>query len=81
MDIILLSSFLKWCCIINFSVLLFSSLVIALMPDFIYRVHSRLFNLSREAFNTVIYQYLALFKVLVLVFNFTPFLALWIIQS
>ncbi|CAA0102422.1 DUF6868 family protein [Zhongshania aliphaticivorans] len=80
MDIILLSSFLKWCCILNFSILLVSTLALSLRPDFVYRVHGQIFQLSREAFNTQIYQFLALYKLLVLVFNLTPFLALWIIQ-
>lgn len=80
MDILLLSSFLKWCCIINFSCLLFSSLTVLLIPDAIYRVQGKLFNLTREAFNTQIYQFLGTYKILILVFNFVPFLALWIIQ-
>lgn len=81
MDILLLSSFFKWCCIINFSCLLFSSLAISLIPDAIYRVHSKLFNLTRESFNTQMYQFLGIYKILILVFNFAPFLALWIIQT
>ncbi|WP_366929912.1 DUF6868 family protein [uncultured Zhongshania sp.] len=81
MDIVLVTSFLKWCCIINFSALLFSSLAFSLMPGFIYRVHGQLFKLSQDDFNTTIYQFLALYKVLILVFNFVPFLALWIVQS
>lgn len=80
MDIVLLSSFLKWCCIINFSCLLLSTFALLLMPDFIFKVHGKLFKLTRESFNTQIYQFLAMYKILILVFNLTPFLALWIIQ-
>jgi hypothetical protein len=38
-----------------------------------------MFSLSREAFDVVIYSYLGLYKVLVLVFNVVPFLALLIV--
>ncbi|WP_415244130.1 DUF6868 family protein [Zhongshania sp.] len=81
MDIFLRSSFLKWCCIINFSCLVFSSLAISMMPGAIYRVHSQLFNLTRQSFNTQVYQFLGIYKVLILIFNFAPFLALWAIQT
>jgi hypothetical protein len=81
MDILLLSNFLKWCCILNISILFISTLALSLMPDFIYRVHGQIFQLSRQAFNTQIYQFLALHKLLVLVFNLTPYMALWLIQS
>jgi hypothetical protein len=80
MDILLLSSFLKWCFIINFSGLLLSSIAISLIPDAIYRVHGKLFNLTRESFDTQVYQFLGLYKILILVFNLAPLLALWIIQ-
>jgi hypothetical protein len=80
MDLDLLGSFFRWCCIINFSCLLLSTLALLLMPDVIYRIHGSLFKLTREAFNTQIYQFLAMYKVLILVFNLAPFLALWIMQ-
>ncbi|CAA0092329.1 Uncharacterised protein [Zhongshania aliphaticivorans] len=80
MDIILLTNFLKWCSVLNIGILCFSSLMFMLAPDFIYRVHGRLFTLERTAFNTQIYQFLAIYKILILVFNLTPYIALLIIQ-
>lgn len=59
--------------------MIYSSLIIMLAPDWIYRMQSKWFPLPRETFNAIIYSYLGLFKVLFLLFNVTPYIALLII--
>ncbi len=75
MDIYTARTFFMWCSIINGSLLVFSFLICAFMGDFAYRMHSKLFPISREAFNIAIYSFIGLFKIFVLVFNLVPFLA------
>jgi len=68
-----------WCTIINGGLLLFSTLVMVIMPDFVYKVQSLWFPIPRQTFDVVIYSFLGLFKVLFIVFNIAPYAALLII--
>jgi hypothetical protein len=79
MDIITLRTFFLWCTIINGIVLLFSSLICFFAPDWAYSMHGRLFNLSRETVNTICYSFIALYKMVWIVFNLVPWIALLII--
>jgi len=76
MDIETLRAFLLWCTIINTAVLAISFLVSVAAGDFIYRSHTRFFSMPRETFDVVIYGYLGVYKMLILVFNLVPYLAL-----
>ncbi|MEN3030038.1 DUF6868 family protein [Chromobacterium amazonense] len=44
----------------------------------LYRLHSRWFRLSEPAFDLLNYGGIGLYKILVLVFNLAPLLALWL---
>ena len=79
MDINTLKTFFMCCTIINGAVLIYWSLILAIAPDFVYRVQSKWFDISRESFNVVIYSFLGLAKVLFLFFNLGPYVALVII--
>jgi len=80
MDIYTLKTFFMWCTIINGAVFIYWALILMTAPDFIYRFHSRLFNISRESFNVVAYSFLGLAKVVFLFFSLTPFIALIIVS-
>jgi len=79
MDIQTLTAFFMWCTILNFALLLLSSLMCICAGDWAYRIHSKWFSISRETFNVAIYSFLGLYKVLVFVFNFIPYIALLIV--
>ena len=72
--------FMMWCTIINGALLILSSLVCASAGNWIYRLHGRWFQMSRESFNVSLYTVLGLFKILFLMFNLVPFIALVIIS-
>lgn len=76
MNIDQLTEFFKWMTIINISLLLLSTLLVYLLRNFMYRIHSQIFNLSPEQIAIVAYSYLGMFKILVIVFNITPYVAL-----
>lgn len=80
MDIQTLTSFFMWCTIINGAMLVIAGLLFLLVPDFIYRLHGRWVNISREAFNVVYYAIIAFFKVVFIFFNLVPWIVLMIIQ-
>ena len=70
---------LGWCTLINFGILLAWGLGFLLARDFMFRIHSRLFKLSEEQFDVIHYTGMAFFKMVILVFNLTPYLALRIV--
>lgn len=79
MDIQALKEFFMWCTIINGAVLVFWSIICLFASDWVYRMHSRWFPMPREVFNVVIYSFLGVFKIVFLVFNVVPYVALLII--
>ena len=79
MDIQTLTSFFMWCTIINTGFLIFLALVFMLAPNLTYRLQSKFIPITRETFNIVFYSFIGFFKVVVLVFNVVPWIALLII--
>ncbi len=79
MDIQILTAFFMWCTIINGSLLVLWTIMLILAPDLAYRMQSKWFPMPRETFNIVIYSFLGLFKIVFLVFNVVPYVALLIV--
>ena len=79
MDMQTLTAFFLWCTVINGGLLVLWTVILTVSPDFVYRTQRRWFPLSRETFSVVIYAFLGLFKILVLVFNVIPYVAMRII--
>ncbi len=79
MDIQTLTAFFMWCTILNVVLLSLSSLMCICAADWAYRIHSKLFSISRETFNVLIYSFIALYKLLVIVFILIPYIALVIV--
>jgi hypothetical protein len=80
MTIETLTTFFMWCTILGMGVLIFSTFMILLLKDVAFKMHGKMFGLSRPAFNTAIYGYLGLMKILVLVFCAIPYIALLIMK-
>lgn len=81
MDIAKIQTFFKWCTIINGVLLVYTFFMCLLFPDLVYGIQGKLFQISRESFNEVVYLFIALFKLLWLVFNVTPCIALYIVTK
>lgn len=79
MSVVALQQFFMWCTILNLGLLIIASLILILAGDWAFRIHGSLFPISREAFYVVIYSWLGLLKILIIVFNLVPWLALLII--
>lgn len=79
MDIQTVRSFLMWCTIINGGLLLFSFLTCAYAKEWVYRMHGNWFPMPRETFDVAIYGFIGIMKVLFLLFNLVPYIALSII--
>lgn len=79
MEMQTLTAFFMWCTILNVVIYAWAAIWFIAAPDFIYRVQSRLVRLPRERFDVIIYAFLALHKVLIIVFAVVPWLALLIV--
>ncbi|MCG2659358.1 MAG: hypothetical protein L6437_03815 [Kiritimatiellae bacterium] len=79
MDITTVRAFFMWCTIMNGGLLILSSLILVFAGDWVHQMHSKWFPMPRETFNVVIYSFLGLFKIVILVFNVVPYVALLII--
>ena len=75
-----LRHFLLWCTIINYGILLVWFLVFALAHDWMERLHGRWFRLSIDQFDALHYAGMSVFKIGVVLFNLTPFVALCIVS-
>jgi hypothetical protein len=76
MEISILKSFLLWCSIINGGMLLISSAMLIFAGGWVYAIHSRLFGISRDAFNIIIECFIGLYKMSWLMLNVVPYIAL-----
>ncbi len=71
-----LREFLGWCTIINFGFLMLATITIGPMRGMIQGIHAKLFGLSEEDLHRAYFQYLAQYKIAIVIFNFVPWVAL-----
>lgn len=74
-----LTDLLGWCSLINGLLLLVSSLYLSQAGNQAYQIQRRLFAITRDQFTVLAYGFLGLYKLLWLVFNIVPYLALKLI--
>ena len=79
MKIEMIRAALAWSTVINMALLLWWLLILMLAHDWVYRIHSKWFKLSRESFDTIHYAGIGLFKICIFFFNLVPYLALRIV--
>lgn len=67
---------LGWCTVINFVVLIISTLALMFLQKFALQIHERITGTSAEQLKPIYFQYLAQMKLLWIVFNLTPYIAI-----
>lgn len=70
---------LAWCAVINIGLLLWWFLFFTLAHDWMYRFHSKWFNLPVDRFDAIHYAAMAAYKMGIWLFNLAPYLALRIV--
>lgn len=71
-----LTELFGWMTLINIGLLVVATFSLMLMRDWVEPIHQRLFSLKPRVLRKVYMQYIAYYKIVVLVFNLTPYLAL-----
>ena len=79
MTLEVLRKFFLWCLVFDVGLLLWWFLFLTFAHDWVYRMHTKWFKVSAEQFDAIHYAGMAFFKILIFVFNVTPFLALLIV--
>ena len=80
MDLDRLQDFLLWSLLVNAGIYLISLVGVLSLRRFMCKIHAKLFGVNEETVNKVIYQYLAIYKLLLIVFNLVPWIAIQIIK-
>ena len=69
-----------WCTVLNGTLLVLTGIILAFAGNTVYRIQSRWYPISRDAFNAIIYSFMGLFKLFFIVFNLVPYVALLIMR-
>lgn len=73
-------SVVGWCAVLNIALLGFSSLMIISLKEKIIPIHQKMFSsISKEKIEELYFDYLAKYKIMVIVFNIVPYIALKIV--
>lgn len=78
-DIEKLTTFFKWCSIINGALLVLAILGVVLGPEIGLGLQSRMFQVAPGTLSVAMYMFLGMFKIFWLVFNIVPYVALRIV--
>jgi len=76
MTIETLTEFFGWTSLINLAILCLSTLAVVAMRGTITKIHTRLFGLDEKDLGRAYFQYLAQYKIAIIVLNVAPYIAL-----
>lgn len=76
MDMELLRQVLGWSLVLNYLILLIWFLVFINAQTWMKSLHGRWFNLNEQTFDAIHYAAMAVYKILIMVFNLVPFIIL-----
>ena len=79
MNIEIMRAFFGWCTVINGAFLLLAVLINATAGDWVFRMHSKWFPISREAFTLTMYCFIGAMKILFIMLSLVPYVALVIL--
>lgn len=71
-----LQTLLGWSTLLNYGLLLLWALIFIFAHNWIYRLHSRWFQLSPEKFDAIHYGGMAFYKLIIIAFFLMPYIAL-----
>ena len=70
------TAFFGWTTVINFVLLFVSSIMVITMRRAISRIHGKMFGLETADLSRAYFQYIAQYKIAIIVFSLTPYIAL-----
>ncbi len=79
MTVEMITAVLGWTTLINFALLAWWFLFLALAHDWTLQLHAKWFRFSPEQFDAIHYSLMGVFKMGIIIFNLVPYLALRIV--
>ena len=74
------TAFFGWTTVINFVLLFVSSIMVITIRGTISRIHGRMFGLETADLSRAYFQYIAQYKIAIIVLSLTPYIALRIMS-
>ena len=74
-----LTELLGWASVINICILIIASISVMLMRNAMISLHGKMFGLDSVDLSRAYFQYIAQYKIAIIVFNLVPYIALKII--
>jgi hypothetical protein len=71
-----LTVFLGWATVINMGILLLAFFALVTMKNTIMPIHQKMLGMSETDLSKAYFQYMAQYKILIIVFNLAPYLSL-----
>ena len=71
-----ITAFFGWTTVINFVLLIVSSITVIAARESIARLHGRMFGLESADLSRAYFQYIGQYKIAIIVFSLTPYIAL-----
>jgi hypothetical protein len=75
-DMLTITTFLGWCAVINIGLLTFYTVWLAAFRDLTKNIHSAVLGVDQDKLDVIYFQYLANYKIAVLILNIVPYIAL-----
>ena len=72
--------FFGWCSVINIGLLILATIKLVLFRDPISSIHAKMFNMDKSDLSRAYLQFLAQYKITILVFSIVPYFALRIMS-
>ena len=67
--------FFMWMSIVNFGLLILSTIMVLVLQKWVFQIHHRLFAITDSQFHVTVYGYLGAYKLLWIVFCLTPYIS------
>lgn len=74
-----LIDFFGWMLVVNIGLLILFSLILVVMKNTISAIHGKIFGVTDGELKIIYIKYLANYKILIIMFNLVPYIALKII--
>ena len=81
MNIETIREFLGWCTVINFGLMALVVVKLLLVRDWASRVHAKMFGFDEGSVREAYFQFVAYYKIAIIVFNLVPYIALTIMSG
>ena len=76
MSLTSLAEFFGWCTVVNAALLILTCLVVSFARNRIMAIHAKMFGMNESELPSAYLQYLANYKITILVLNLVPYVAL-----